>query len=165
MKEIDIEIERERESECEKKTQEGNETRIETERSRAREKLIRAFKEPRGCSTAFRTRRRNGLPPRWNGKTNPLSAPSFAFRLCAYITFDPHLCKLSAGCIPRRRCRHRYHRSFANQPPLPLTSISSSTFYIRRVRHLFRSRTWSRQTVEYVRSRRQPSRISFRVRG
>ena len=58
-------------------------------------KPIRTLKEPRGCSTAFRTRRRNGLPPLYrNGKTNPLSAPSFAFRVCAYITFDPHLCKL-----------------------------------------------------------------------
>lgn len=61
---------------------------------REQEKPIQTLKEPRGCSTAFRTRRRNGLPPLYrNGKTNPLSAPSFAFRVCAYITFDPHLCK------------------------------------------------------------------------
>lgn len=109
---------------CDKKIRRGNETRIETEAVRSeREKLIQAFKEPRGCSTAFRTRRRNGLPPRRNGKTNPLSAPSFAFRLCAYITFDPHLCKpsppFSARGTRRRRRRHllRYHRSYASQPP------------------------------------------------
>ena len=82
-----------RNARVERKWTRDGERERERERERKQEKPIRTLKEPRGCSTAFRTRRRNGLPPLYrNGKTNPLSAPSSAFRVCAYITFDPHLC-------------------------------------------------------------------------
>jgi len=74
----------------------GNEARIESDP--AREKLIRAFKEPRGVfnSVPHSTTKWSPASPK-RGNQSSLCAPSLAFRLCAYITFDPHL---------RRALRH-----------------------------------------------------------
>lgn len=88
-----------------------------------------------------------------------LSAPSFAFRLCAYITFDPHLCKPSP---PSAGSTRRYHRSFANQP---LSSSRKPPFVLDPLRPTCSAPPPLANLISpnRVRSRRPPSGISFRV--